>query len=41
MSRRHGPVNRPVKGIVVRAVVVPKGFEGCSDHGPVVLDLQG
>ena len=26
MSRRHGPV----KGIVVRAVVVPKGFEGCS-----------
>ena len=29
------------KGVVVRAVVVPKGFEQCSDHRPVVVDLEG
>jgi endonuclease/exonuclease/phosphatase family metal-dependent hydrolase len=30
-----------VKGIKVRAVVVPKGYEACSDHRPVVVDLEG
>ena len=29
------------KGIKVRAVVVPTGYEGCSDHRPVVVDLEG
>jgi endonuclease/exonuclease/phosphatase family metal-dependent hydrolase len=29
------------KGIKVRAVMVPKGYEGCSDHRPVVVDVEG
>ena len=29
------------KGIKVRAVVVPVGYDRCSDHRPVVVDLEG
>lgn len=30
-----------VKGIRVRAVIVPVGYDRCSDHRPVVVDLEG
>ena len=30
-----------VNGIRVRAVMVPKGYEGCGDHRPVVVEVEG
>jgi endonuclease/exonuclease/phosphatase (EEP) superfamily protein YafD len=28
-----------VKGIQVKSVLVPRAFDNCSDHRPVVVDL--